>query len=118
MYVLIIGGGIGGLCLAQGLLKAGIRAAVFERQKHPTETWRAMTSISIATAGKPRKVHTSVSWSWFEGRERPRGSEFFIRDEKLQLLARRDEAPLGPSCGRGRTAWDYGAGDRPSRGGT
>ena len=31
-HVLIIGGGIGGLCLAQGLQKAGISCAVYERE--------------------------------------------------------------------------------------
>jgi cation diffusion facilitator CzcD-associated flavoprotein CzcO len=30
-HVLIVGGGIGGLCLAQGLKKAGISVAVYER---------------------------------------------------------------------------------------
>ena len=34
-------------------------------------------------------------------------SELFFRDEKLQLLARRDEAIL---YGRGRTAWDWSSG--------
>ena len=33
MHVLIIGGGIGGLCLAQGLRKAGLSAAVYERDQ-------------------------------------------------------------------------------------
>jgi 2-polyprenyl-6-methoxyphenol hydroxylase-like FAD-dependent oxidoreductase len=32
-HVLIIGGGIGGLCLAQGLKKAGISVAVYERDQ-------------------------------------------------------------------------------------
>ena len=36
-HVLIIGGGIGGLCLAQGLKKAGISAAVYERDGTPTD---------------------------------------------------------------------------------
>jgi len=31
LHVLIIGGGIGGLCLAQGLKKSGIKVAVYER---------------------------------------------------------------------------------------
>ena len=33
MHVVIIGGGIGGLCLAQGLSKAGISATVYERDQ-------------------------------------------------------------------------------------
>src|SRR5712692_4818670 len=33
LHVLIIGGGIGGLCLAQGLKKSGIKVAVYERDR-------------------------------------------------------------------------------------
>lgn len=31
LHVLVIGGGIGGLCLAQGLKKSGMSVAVYER---------------------------------------------------------------------------------------
>ena len=72
-HVLVIGGGIGGLCLAQGLKGAGVSVGVYERTRigtdwlqgyrihispqgsralHeclPTELWEAFT----ATAGKP-----------------------------------------------------------------
>jgi len=36
-HVVIIGGGIGGLTLAQGLKRAGISAAVYERDRTPTD---------------------------------------------------------------------------------
>jgi len=36
-HVVIIGGGLGGLCLAQGLKKAGISVAVYERDRTCTE---------------------------------------------------------------------------------
>jgi 2-polyprenyl-6-methoxyphenol hydroxylase-like FAD-dependent oxidoreductase len=35
LHVLIVGGGIGGLCLAQGLKKAGVSVAVYERDRTP-----------------------------------------------------------------------------------
>jgi 2-polyprenyl-6-methoxyphenol hydroxylase-like FAD-dependent oxidoreductase len=37
LHVLIIGGGLGGLCLAQGLKKAGISVAVYERERTPSD---------------------------------------------------------------------------------
>jgi len=33
LQVVVVGGGIGGLCLAQGLRKAGIQVKVFERDR-------------------------------------------------------------------------------------
>src|ERR1700680_4738153 len=36
-HVAIVGGGIGGLCLAQGLKKAGISVAVYERDRTRTD---------------------------------------------------------------------------------
>jgi 2-polyprenyl-6-methoxyphenol hydroxylase-like FAD-dependent oxidoreductase len=36
LHVLIIGGGIGGLCLAQGLKKAGVAVSVYERDRTPS----------------------------------------------------------------------------------
>src|SRR6266404_2802233 len=36
-HVLIIGGGLGGLCLAQGLRLAGVSCAVYERERSITD---------------------------------------------------------------------------------
>jgi salicylate hydroxylase len=37
LHVLIIGGGIGGLTLAQGLRKSGVSVAVYERDRTATD---------------------------------------------------------------------------------
>jgi salicylate hydroxylase len=49
-HVLIIGGGLGGLCLAQGLKKAGISVAVYERDRTPSERLQGYR-ISINAQG-------------------------------------------------------------------
>ncbi|MEV0969924.1 FAD-dependent oxidoreductase [Microtetraspora glauca] len=50
MHVVIIGGGVGGLCLAQGLKRSGVSVAVYERDASPhirDQGWR----ISLKEAG-------------------------------------------------------------------
>jgi cation diffusion facilitator CzcD-associated flavoprotein CzcO len=37
--VVVIGGGTGGSCLAQGLHRAGVAAEVYERDDHPGSHW-------------------------------------------------------------------------------
>lgn len=49
LHVVIIGGGIGGLCLAQGLLKAGVSVAVYEKgsDRYPQSSWLQGYQIHI-----------------------------------------------------------------------
>ena len=49
LHVLIAGGGVGGLCLAQGLRKAGVSCAVYERD--PDMTRRAGYRLSMNADG-------------------------------------------------------------------
>ena len=50
LHIIIIGGGIGGLCLAQGLKKAGIKFTVFERNTD-TDTWLEGYRIHVNPTG-------------------------------------------------------------------
>jgi 2-polyprenyl-6-methoxyphenol hydroxylase-like FAD-dependent oxidoreductase len=50
LHVVIIGAGVGGLCLAQGLRKAGIGAAVYERDESPVIRHQGYR-ISLKAAG-------------------------------------------------------------------
>lgn len=50
LRVIIVGGGAGGLCLAQGLKKAGVEVAVYERDAAP-ESRQAGYRLSISPSG-------------------------------------------------------------------
>lgn len=52
LHVLVIGGGIGGLCIAQGLREAGVSVAVYEKgERHPRSSWLRGYQIHINAAG-------------------------------------------------------------------
>jgi 2-polyprenyl-6-methoxyphenol hydroxylase-like FAD-dependent oxidoreductase len=48
--IIIIGAGIGGLCLAQGLKLSGLNVLVYERDRHPTDRLQGYR-LHISTEG-------------------------------------------------------------------
>ncbi|MFD9950381.1 FAD-dependent monooxygenase [Nonomuraea sp. NPDC059023] len=50
MHVIVIGGGIGGLCLANGLMREGVSVAVYERDHSPTDRTQGYR-IHVNTVG-------------------------------------------------------------------
>src|SRR5579859_5354771 len=50
-HVLVIGGGLGGLCLAQGLKKGGVSVAVYERDAGPSHQTSEGYSLQINAHG-------------------------------------------------------------------
>src|SRR5512142_161520 len=65
LHVLVIGGGIGGLCLAQGLKATGVSVAVYERNL--PDAWLEGFRIHIKPAGS-RALHAClppVLWEAF-----------------------------------------------------
>ncbi|MDP9372288.1 MAG: FAD-dependent monooxygenase [Chloroflexota bacterium] len=63
-HVLIIGGGIGGLCLAQGLQRAGVSAAVYERDRTRADRLQGYR-IHINPAGS-RALHACLPPDLYE----------------------------------------------------
>jgi 2-polyprenyl-6-methoxyphenol hydroxylase-like FAD-dependent oxidoreductase len=52
MHVIVVGGGIGGLCLAQGLRKAGVSVAVYEKgDSRSQSSWLQGFQIHVNAAG-------------------------------------------------------------------
>jgi salicylate hydroxylase len=58
LKVVVIGGGIGGLTLAQGLLQAGVETEVFERDRKPTDRMQGYR-VHINAAGS-RALHACL----------------------------------------------------------
>ena len=95
-HVLIIGGGIGGLCLAQGLKKAGMSAAVYERDRTPTDRLQGYR-VHINPAGS-RALNAGLPPHLFDLFERTCGKPgraiHFMTEEMKMLLALRSSAYL------------------------
>ncbi|UVI29025.1 FAD-dependent oxidoreductase [Paenibacillus spongiae] len=87
LHILIIGGGIGGLCLAQGLKQAGISVAVYERDRTPTAREQGYR-IHIDPTGS-RSLHEClppVLWNAFVATAGNPGTGFGFLTERLRKL--------------------------------
>jgi salicylate hydroxylase len=87
--VMIIGGGIGGLCLAQGLHRAGVPVVVYERTEARTD-WLQGYRIHINPHGS-RALHDSLTpaaWQRFLDSVSVNGGGFGFVTEQLDDLLR------------------------------
>src|SRR5262245_12468427 len=96
MHVLIVGGGIGGLTLAQGLKRAGIGVSVFERDRARGERLQGYR-IHVAPYGS-RALHASLPPALYElfvatSGQPNRSLSFF--DERLRNLLTLDASEAG-----------------------
>ena len=91
MRVAIVGAGLGGLCLAHGLRRAGIETVVLER--HPTREGRpASYGIHLNAAGL-RALHACLpeeNWSRLLETTVPAPDIVRFHDQQLRVLATRD----------------------------
>jgi len=92
-HVLVIGGGIGGLCLAQGLKQAGVSVAVYERDRTPTDRLQGYR-VHISPAGS-RALHACLPPQLFELFDRTCGKPGrafrFMTEDMRVLLALESE---------------------------
>ncbi len=91
-HVLIIGGGIGGLCLAQGLRKAGISVAVYERDRAPDARLQGYR-LNIEPVGS-QALHACLPaqlWNLLVATAGDPGPRMGVFDERLRELMQEDE---------------------------
>jgi 2-polyprenyl-6-methoxyphenol hydroxylase-like FAD-dependent oxidoreductase len=94
--ILIIGGGIGGLCLAQGLRQAGVPATVYERSQNRTD-WLQGYRIHINPHGS-RALHRCLqpaTWQAFLNTVSTTGDRFAFVTEQLHPLIELDTDVTG-----------------------
>jgi 2-polyprenyl-6-methoxyphenol hydroxylase-like FAD-dependent oxidoreductase len=92
-HVLIVGGGIGGLCLVQGLKRAGISAAVYERDRTPAARSQGYR-LNLEPAGA-RALHACMPthiWDLLVAAAGDPGPRMGVFDEQLRELLQEDES--------------------------
>lgn len=95
LRVLIVGGGIGGLCLAQGLRQAGIEVSVFERDVEPDARLQGYR-LNVEPVGSRALRHCLPAHLWdrlvaTSGDPGP-GMGVFTEDLRLLMLENSDPA--------------------------
>ncbi|MGO4613880.1 FAD-dependent oxidoreductase [Nocardia sp. 2YAB30] len=101
LHVLVAGGGIGGLALANGLRKAGVSVAVYERDRHRTDRIQGFR-IHINPAGS-RALQELLSpelYRAFTESSGKGGNGFgFVTEQMKELVSLAPEAAAGPGEG-------------------
>lgn len=95
MKVIIIGAGLGGLCLANGLYREGVEVRVFER--YPSaEADKQGYFIHLEGPGREalRRCLNEQGWDDFLATSTPTGAQWAFRDPQLQLIAMRDDVKI------------------------
>jgi 2-polyprenyl-6-methoxyphenol hydroxylase-like FAD-dependent oxidoreductase len=93
MHVIVIGGGIGGLCLAQGLKRNGVSVAVYERDQSPDARLQGYR-LNIEPAGS-QALHACLPtdlWNLLIATAGDPGSRMGVFDEQLNELMQEDES--------------------------
>lgn len=86
--IAIIGGGIGGLCLAQGLRQAGARVTVYERDRTPADRLQGYrVHIDPNGAEALRTCLPPHLWQAFLDTTGTGGQDFAFVTEQMKLLA-------------------------------
>ncbi|WP_285639305.1 NAD(P)/FAD-dependent oxidoreductase [Lentzea sp. NBRC 102530] len=87
MRIAVIGGGIGGLCLAHGLRKAGVDVAVYERELSRTDRLQGYrVHINPDGAAALRECLPAAGWERFERSAGSGGNGFGFLDQRLRPL--------------------------------
>jgi len=92
LHIMIVGGGIGGLCLAQGLKRNGVSVAVYERDQSPDARLQGYR-LNIEPMGS-RALHMCLPptlWSVLIATAGDPGPRKGVFDEQLRELMQEDE---------------------------
>jgi 2-polyprenyl-6-methoxyphenol hydroxylase-like FAD-dependent oxidoreductase len=87
MKVIVIGAGIGGLCLAQGLRRAGVPVRVYERDDRPGSRWEGYRiHIDPAGARSLRACLPDTLWDAFLATSGPGGDFGYLTSALDELV--------------------------------
>ncbi|MGW6936103.1 FAD-dependent oxidoreductase [Lentzea sp. NPDC054927] len=87
MRIAVVGGGIGGLCLAHGLRKAGVDVAVYERELSRTDRLQGYrVHINPHGAAALKECLPAANWEKFERSAGSSGNGFGFLTEQLKPL--------------------------------